>query len=209
MDVEYWKKLAVAALITLGALLVITGLSFDAPGADDMLVVMMGLTAGMVALVFLFMAQAMRKRPPGLEPPSPISDEMASAMFLAREETELSGQAAITDLHLLRGLLRTRGSAAEVALTRAGIDLDNLPEPVPQPAGSFGDPGDGQVPLSVTAQVCLQMAREEARNLGDLQVTTGHVLLALLRPEVSLVAPMLLRAGIARDRVVAMMVHIG
>jgi hypothetical protein len=208
VNVDYWKKLAVGALLLLGILLVVMGLSFDAPGSDDLLVVMVGVTLGMVALGAVFMVQALHRRPPEPEPPSPISDEMVGAMFLAREETEASGQAAITDLHLLRGLLRTRGSAAEVALTRVGIDLEQLPEPMPQPAGSAGNGGPGQVPLSVTAQVCLQVAREEASRLGDQQVGTGHLLLALLRPEVSAVAPILRRAGLEHDHVVAIMLHV-
>jgi hypothetical protein len=208
LNVEFMKKLIVGSLMLLGVLLVITGLSFDAPGADEMLLLMGGLAVGMIVLGLMLMTRALNKTTVPPAPTSPISDEMVSAMFLAREETEASGQASITDLHLLRGLLRTRGSAAEVALSRVGVDLDQLPDPVPQPAGSAGDGGSGQVPLSVTAQVCLQVAREEAQFRGDRQVGTGHVLLALLRPEVSMVAPLLQQVGLEREQVLAIMVKV-
>ncbi len=209
MDAEYWKKLSIGALLLLGALLVITGLSFDAPEADDMLLMMVGVTVGMIILMVLLMVQALNKRRPGLEHASPISDEVIGAMFLAREETETSGHAAITDLHLLRGLMRTRGCAAEMALSRAGMRLEELPEAIPQAAANLADTGDGQLPLSVTAQACLMVARDEARNLGDVQVRTGHVLLALLRPDVSMVAPFLHEAGLDREGVVAFMITSG
>jgi hypothetical protein len=205
LNAPYWKKLMVGALLLLGALFVINGLAFDAPDAEDQLLLMLGLTLGMVVLVLLLGVQTLRQRDPKLEPINPVSDEMVSAMFLAREETEASGQAAITDLHLLRGLLRTRGSTAEVALTRAGVSLDQLPEPEPQPAGTSSDALTGQVPLSVNAQICLRIAGDEARNLGDSQVRTGHVLLALMRPDVSVAAAILGRAGLDRDSVLAYM----
>ena len=48
-DSAYWKKLTIGALLLLSALMVVTGLSFDAPGAEDMLMVMIALTVGMIA----------------------------------------------------------------------------------------------------------------------------------------------------------------
>jgi len=204
-----WQQIAVMVLIALGLMFVVVGQFFDAPGADDTIMLMLMLTVGMVILAVLMMIQAMRPRSEEPEPVNPISDEMVGAMFLAREEAEQGGQPTITDLHLLRGLLRTRGSTAELALTRAGVTLAQLPDPLPQPAGTFVETESRQVPLSVTAQLCLRVAHEEAQGLGHPQMRTEHVLLALLREDVSSVANIIEDAGLDRGGVLALMVVSG
>ena len=206
-----WQQIAVMILIGLGVMFVVVGQFFDAPGADDTIMLMLLLTVGMLILAVLMMIQAMRPRSvePAPEPVNPVSDEMVGAMFLAREEAEQGGQATITDLHLLRGLLRTRGSTAELALTRAGVTLDHLPDPLPQPAGAFAEAESQQMPFSVTAQLCLRIAYEEAQVLGHAQMRTEHVLLALLREDVSSVANVIEDAGLDRGGVLALMVASG
>ena len=201
-----WQRIAVVVLIGIGAMFVVMGQFFDAPGADDILMLLLMLTLGMMILAAVMMVQAMRPRTEMPEPVNPISDEMVGAMFLAREEAEQSGLPAITDLHLLRGLMRTRGCTAELALTRAGVDLDHLPDPVPQPASAFAGNEPHQVPLSVTAQLCLRVAHEEAQGLGHPQMRTEHVLLALLHEDVSNLANLLEDAGLDRGGVLALMV---
>jgi len=204
-----WQQIALMVLMGLGVLFVVVGQFFDAPGADDTIMLMILLTVGMVILAVIMMVQGLRPRSVEPEPVNPISDEMVGAMFLAREEAEQGGQPTITDLHLLRGLLRTRGSTAELALTRAGITLDQLAEPLPQPAGTYVETGSHQVPLSVTAQLCLRVAHEEALVLGHPQMRTEHVLLALLRDDVSSVANIIEEAGLDRGGVLALLVVSG
>jgi hypothetical protein len=201
-----WKRQAILFPIALGVMLVWLGQYSTAAEADGILLLLFMLTAAMVAMVALFVVQYLRGNLGPPPPVNPFSDEVVGALFLARQEAEHSRQPTITDVHVLRGLLRTRGCVAEIALTRMGVALESLPEPAPQPPAyrAGGPPGD-TVPLSLNAQLCLRAARDEAQAMGHLQVRTGHILLALLRDDVTGLAPLLRDAGLDRPGVVAVM----
>lgn len=83
--------------------------------------------------------------------------------------------------HLLVGLASGAASGAQRALERFGLDAGRLEQQVEQLLGRGQQPLLVRPPFTTSTTLALQRSRWEARQLGDDEVATSHLLLGLVR----------------------------
>jgi hypothetical protein len=116
---------------------------------------------------------------PGL--PGQLAPQTEESLALAHAEAASLGCAEIGSDHLLLALLREGSGQAARALAQVGVDLRAA-----RAAAEFLNPvapghHSTKVDLSLSARKALDLARDEARRLGESKVDTLHLLLGLLR----------------------------
>jgi len=114
-------------------------------------------------------------------------------MGFARQEAQELNHEYIGTEHILLGLIREGNGVAAGVITSLGVDLDAMRKEVlknltvrPKHEPSM------QVPFTPRAKKSVELALEEAKNIGHGHVGTEHLLLALLRENEG-VAPLILR----------------
>ncbi|WP_225846075.1 Clp protease N-terminal domain-containing protein [Streptomyces sp. HPF1205] len=100
------------------------------------------------------------------------------AVEAAQDEARAALHGAIEPQHLVLGLLRPGGIAADI-LTQAGITPEALRAAVSTP-GAEERPLEGQMPVSPAAKKSLQLVLREALRLGHNYIGTEHILLGVL-----------------------------
>ncbi|HEV2235110.1 MAG TPA: Clp protease N-terminal domain-containing protein [Ktedonobacterales bacterium] len=129
------------------------------------------------------------KRPRPTESSVAFSDEAGRVLARARAAARRFGHAELGTEHLLLGLLEEPHGLAAALLRRAGVEqarveaavaLLDVPSAAPL-AAEGGDEGAGEFAIARPLRHALQLAAEEARRLGDPEVRSEHLLLAVLR----------------------------
>ncbi|RMH71653.1 MAG: ATP-dependent Clp protease ATP-binding subunit [Gemmatimonadetes bacterium] len=116
---------------------------------------------------------------------------------LAREEAARLQHDYIGTEHLLLGLVREGKGIAAAILSQLGVDLDVIRQSIEDMVGSSGGTLTiGEIPFTPRAKKSLQLAVEEARNLGHNYVGTEHLLLGLIREGEGVAARVLISMGI-------------
>jgi len=123
-------------------------------------------------------------------------------MFLAREEAARLHHDYIGTEHLLLGLLREGQGIAASVLNNLGLDLDAIRQAVESMVSSTGGTLTiGEIPFTPRAKRVVELAVEEARQLGHNYVGTEHLLLGLIREGEGVAARVLLQMGVDRKKV--------
>lgn len=118
------------------------------------------------------------------------------ALFFARYEASEFGDVQIKAEHLLLGLLRTTGTAADI-LVAQGVSIDDIRREIQQHSSSREKVSTSvEIPFTNEAKGILQSAQQEADNLLHRHIGTEHLLLAMLRDEKLDAAAMLTRHGV-------------
>ena len=126
-----------------------------------------------------------------------FSEQVKRVMQHAREECSRLGHNYIGTEHLLLGLIKEdKGKAVEI-LTHLNLDLKTL-------KGSIGDyvaTSDtnkkiDEVPFTPRAKQILEIAANEAREIGSKFVDTEHILLALTKDREGVAAQILTGFGV-------------
>jgi ATP-dependent Clp protease ATP-binding subunit ClpA len=122
------------------------------------------------------------------------------AVFFARYEASAFGSNAIESEHLLLGLLREHTLARSLlggseAIQAVRKEIESRTQIGPKVSTSV------DLPLSEECKHALELAAEEAGNLGHSGIRVGHLLLGLVLVEGSLVAEMLVKRGVTAERV--------
>ena len=122
------------------------------------------------------------------------------AVFFARYEASAFGSNAIKSEHLLLGLLREHTLARSLlggseAIQAVRKEIESRTQIGPKVSTSV------DLPLSEECKQALELAAEEAGNLGDSHIRDGHLLLGLVLVEGSLAAEMLVKRGVTAERV--------
>jgi ATP-dependent Clp protease ATP-binding subunit ClpC len=122
-------------------------------------------------------------------------------MHFAREEAGRLQHDYIGTEHLLLGLLREGEGVAAVVLMNIGLDIEQVrravEEAVPPSGGTLTI---GDLPFNAGAKRALELAIEEAKELGHNYIGTEHLLLGLLREGDGIAAKALMRLGVALER---------
>jgi ATP-dependent Clp protease ATP-binding subunit ClpC len=121
-------------------------------------------------------------------------------MFAARLEVSEAASEAIEREHLLLGLLEAQGGVAAHLMESVGLRAENVRPRVLSRAGT-PLPSQVEVPFDPAATRALELAVAEADAMSCKEVTTGHLLLGLLRAEPSRVSILLREAGLELDAV--------
>ncbi|MBU0493706.1 MAG: ATP-dependent Clp protease ATP-binding subunit [Chloroflexi bacterium] len=127
-----------------------------------------------------------------------FSDRARQALRLARDEAQRLGHDYIGTEHLLLGLLREGHGLGAQALIEMGVRLEQVREAVEFTVGST--PAGPQPPdpvLTPKTKRVIELAVDEARQMGYRYIGTEHLLLGLLREADSIAVGILESQGIS------------
>jgi ATP-dependent Clp protease ATP-binding subunit ClpC len=130
-----------------------------------------------------------------------FTERVRRVMHFAREEAGRLQHDYIGTEHLLLGLLREGEGVAAVVLTNMGLDIEQVRRAVEEgvpPSGGTLTIGD--LPFNAGAKRALELAIEEAKDLGHNYIGTEHLLLGLLREGDGIAAKTLMRLGVELER---------
>jgi ATP-dependent Clp protease ATP-binding subunit ClpC len=102
-------------------------------------------------------------------------------VVLAQEEARMLNHNYLVTEHLLLGLLRESGGVAAKALQSLGIGLEAVRHQVVEIIGEGHQAPSGHIPFTPRVKKVLELSLREAQLLGHDYVSTGHLLLGLLR----------------------------
>ncbi|MBU2102822.1 MAG: ATP-dependent Clp protease ATP-binding subunit [Candidatus Omnitrophota bacterium] len=126
-----------------------------------------------------------------------FTERARKVLVLAKEEARRFNHDYIGTEHILLGLVREGEGVACAVLQNLGIDLERLRieiEKLISPGSSASVLGD--IPFTPRAKKALELAAEEARNLGHNYIGTEHILLGLIREGEGLASQVLFSLGI-------------
>jgi ATP-dependent Clp protease ATP-binding subunit ClpC len=121
-------------------------------------------------------------------------------LSLAHEEAERMHHNYIGTEHLLLGLIREEGGVAGKVLRELGLDPARVKEVVERLTG-IGRHKGGRIELAPGTEHVLQIAIEEARQMGHHYIGTEHLLLGLVRQGEGVGLDVLRRLGITPEQI--------
>jgi ATP-dependent Clp protease ATP-binding subunit ClpC len=131
-----------------------------------------------------------------------FTERVRKVMYLAREEAGRLQHDYIGTEHLLLGLIREGEGIAANVLTNLGLDLEVIRQTVESMVAAPGSSLTlGEIPFTPKAKRVLELAIEEARQLGHNYVGTEHLLLGLIREGEGVAARVLQELGVDRKKV--------
>ncbi|ACX53027.1 ATPase AAA-2 domain protein [Ammonifex degensii KC4] len=122
-------------------------------------------------------------------------------LLLAQEEARRMNYPFVGTEHILLGLLREGEGVAAKVLQNLGISADAVREKVEQIVERGEEPVLHEVTLTPRAKRVLELAVDEARQLGHNYVGTEHLLLGLIREGEGVAAQVLTMFGADLDKV--------
>ncbi len=131
-----------------------------------------------------------------------FTERVRKVMYLAREEAARLQHDYIGTEHLLLGVVREGEGIAATVLNNLGLDLDQIRQAVESMvSNSGGTLTIGEIPFTPRAKRVLELAVDEARQLGHNYVGTEHLLLGLIREGEGVAARVLMELGVDRKKV--------
>ena len=121
-------------------------------------------------------------------------------MTSAGEEARRLGNSKIYPEHLFLGLLRLNQGRAIDVLVALGLDFYEVKERIEKKLEKKRDKmDDSELDFTLASNSILKMVMEEALKLGDEQIESEHVMLAILRVESGFVSKLFKTMGIDYD----------
>lgn len=126
-----------------------------------------------------------------------FTDRARKVIILAREEATRLNHDYIGTEHILLGLLRVGEGVAAEALRSLGLELEMIRREIEKEV----QPGPaqltiGEVPFTPRSKKVIELAMDEARNMGHNYIGTEHLLLGLIREEEGIAARVLQNLGV-------------
>ena len=125
----------------------------------------------------------------------------AAWSHLAQDEARVLNHNYIGTEHLLLGLIREGDGIGAQTLEALGISLAIVRKEIEEIIGSGGQVSSGNIPFTPRAKKALDLALQEARDLGHNYVGTEHLLLGLVREGDGVAAQVLSELGADLTRV--------
>ena len=111
-----------------------------------------------------------------------FTEKAQMVLRLAHEEAAAIGQSTVDTEHLLLGLLKEGKGIGAKALASLGVNIENAREETIQLAGRAEPITPGKdIHIGPRAKRVIELASEEARNLGVKYIGTEHLLLGLIK----------------------------
>ncbi len=131
-----------------------------------------------------------------------FTERARKVMGFARREAQRFHHEYIGTEHILLGLIQEGQGVAANVLKSMNIDLEKIRREVEKivKSGPAMEPSV-QIPFTPRAKKVVELALEEAGNLGHNYIGTEHLLLALLREQEGIAAHVLMALGIRLDEV--------
>jgi ATP-dependent Clp protease ATP-binding subunit ClpC len=137
-----------------------------------------------------------------------FSERARRVLTIAQEEARNLNHSYIGTEHILLGLVREEEGVAARVLTNLGIGLGKVRSAVEFIIGRGEKPGTGETGLTPRAKKVIELAIDEARQLGHNYIGTEHLLLGLLREGEGVASSVLDSFGITLDRARGETAHI-
>jgi ATP-dependent Clp protease ATP-binding subunit ClpC len=129
-----------------------------------------------------------------------FTGQARKAWSLAQEEARRLQDGYIGGHHLLLGLVGEGSGVAALALAQMGVGLSEIRKGVERMYGRGERIVSGDIKLQPKLSHVIELASNEARRLGHRSISTGHLLLVLIREEDGLEAGVLKSLGVDLDR---------
>lgn len=131
-----------------------------------------------------------------------FTERARKVMGFARREAQRFHHEYIGTEHILLGLIQEGQGVAANVLKSMAIDLEKIRREVEKivKPGPAMEPSV-QIPFTPRAKKVVELALEEAGNLGHNYIGTEHLLLALLREQEGIAAHVLMALGVRLDEV--------
>ena len=131
-----------------------------------------------------------------------FTERARKVILLAKEEAKRFNHDYMGTEHILLGLIREGEGVAAAVLQNLGLS----PEAVRMEVEKLVQPGpttlvSGDIPFTPKAKKVIELAMDEARNLGHNYIRTEHLLLGLIREGEGVAAQVLQNIGLDLDRV--------
>jgi ATP-dependent Clp protease ATP-binding subunit ClpC len=130
-----------------------------------------------------------------------FSERARRVLTLAQEEAQHLNHSYIGTEHILLGLLREEEGVAAKVLTNLNVSLSKVRSGVEFIIGHGEKPTSGEIGLTPRAKRVIELAIDEARNLGHNYIGTEHLLLGLLHEGGGVAAGVLDSFGITLEQV--------
>ena len=129
-----------------------------------------------------------------------FTERARRVVFFAQEEAGRLGENYVSTEHLLLGLVRENDSVAARILDRMGVSLGRIRSEIERQV-TRGDGRLGQdMQLTPRAKRVIDLAYDEARQLGNNYIGTEHLLLGLIREGEGLAGRVLAKLGVELER---------
>ncbi|MCX5716650.1 MAG: ATP-dependent Clp protease ATP-binding subunit [Candidatus Omnitrophica bacterium] len=132
-----------------------------------------------------------------------FTERARKVILLAKEEAKRFNHDYIGTEHILLGLIREGEGVAAAVLENLGLDpekiraeVEKLVQPGPSTVVSSGD-----LPFTPKAKKVIELAMDEARNLGHNYIGTEHLLLGLIREGEGAASQVLMNLGLDLNKV--------
>jgi len=130
-----------------------------------------------------------------------FSERARRVLTLAQEEAHHFNHTYIGTEHILLGLVREEEGVGAKVLANLGVGLSKARSAVEFIIGRGEKPSTSEIGLTPRAKRVIELAIDEARNLGHNYIGTEHLLLGLLREGEGVAADVLDSFGITLERV--------
>jgi ATP-dependent Clp protease ATP-binding subunit ClpC len=137
-----------------------------------------------------------------------FSERARRVLTIAQEEARNLNHSYIGTEHILLGLVREEEGVAARVLTNLGIGLSKVRSAVEFIIGRGEKPSAGETGLTPRAKKVIELAIDEARQMGHNYIGTEHLLLGLLREGEGVASSVLDSFGITLERARAETAHI-
>ncbi|RKY42251.1 MAG: hypothetical protein DRP85_03480 [Candidatus Makaraimicrobium thalassicum] len=130
-----------------------------------------------------------------------FTERARKVILLAKEEAKRFDHNYIGTEHILLGLVKEAEGVAAAVLTSLGLDSDNIRLEVeklvqPGPGKATGKLTGNDIPFTPRAKKVIELAMDEARNLGHNYIGTEHILLGLIREGDGVASQVLVNMGL-------------
>ncbi|MGE5554056.1 MAG: ATP-dependent Clp protease ATP-binding subunit [Betaproteobacteria bacterium] len=130
-----------------------------------------------------------------------FTERAERVIILSQEEARRLGHNYVGTEHILLGLVREGEGVAARALQNLGLSLEQIREQVENVIGPGDATGAGKINFTPRAKRVMELAVDEARELGHSYIGTEHILLGLLREDEGVAAQVLKNLGADLGRV--------
>jgi len=137
-----------------------------------------------------------------------FSERARRVLTIAQEEARTLNHSYIGTEHILLGLVREEEGVAARVLTNMGVGLGKVRSAVEFIIGRGEKPATGETGLTPRAKKVIELAIDEARQLGHNYIGTEHLLLGLLREGEGVASSVLDSFGITLERTRAEITHV-
>jgi hypothetical protein len=128
--------------------------------------------------------------------------EVPDVMALVEEEARILKHNYVGTEHLLLGLLRIQEGVAARVLSRFDVTIEHVRAQIVRIVGVGDEATSGKLPLTPRTRKVLDLSRLEAEVLGDPEIGTEHILLALARENEGVAARILLEFDARSERII-------